>query len=134
MTGKYSVKTNTGLLAKIRARTVNVKTEFGELDLFPPRREDADKVRSAWKNLVKYSTGKDEDLFKGVEAIRDYMVTAVWCCMGGSESGLELDDCAEILDATGGERGDVALAAGQLCGLETDTINRLRKGEADDPT
>ena len=54
--------------------------------------------------------------------------------MGGSESGLELDDAAEILDATGGERGELALAAAQLCGLETDTINRLRKGEADDPT
>ena len=134
MTGKYSVKTNTGLLAKIRARKVNVKTPFGELDLFPPRREDADRVRTAWKNLVKFSTGKDEDLLKGVEAIRDYMIIAVWTCMGGSESGLELDDAAEILDATGGERGELALAAAQLCGLETDTINRLRKGEADDPT
>ena len=134
MTGKYSVKTNTGLLAKIRARKVNVKTPFGELDLFPPRREDADRVRTAWKNLVKFSTGKDEDLLKGVEAIRDYMIIAVWTCMGGSESGLELEDAAEILDATGGERGELALAAAQLCGLETDTINRLRKGEADDPT
>ena len=134
MTGKYSVKTNAGLLAKIRARKVNVKTPFGELDLFPPRREDADKVRTAWKNLVKFSTGKDEDLLKGVEAIRDYMIIAVWTCMGGSESGLELEDAAEILDATGGERGELALAAAQLCGLETDTINRLRKGEADDPT
>ena len=127
-------KTNLGLLSKIRARTIRVETEFGDIDLFPPRREDADRVRSAWKNVVKSSSGKEEDILKGVEAIREYMIITIWACMGGSESGLELEDAAEILDATGGERGAFALAAGQLCGLDSDTISRLKKGEADNPT
>ncbi len=125
---------NTGqaaLIKKIIATKTVVRVIIGEdesvdLELSVPDKAHAESIRNGYGAAAKL---KESD-----ENVGSISLTLAASAVSGCIAGLSDDDAARLVLATGGDRGELVMAALSLYGLDVAAAKALREGEADLPT